>query len=205
MPVIVVANPKGGVGKSTLATNIAGYLASRGHAVMLGDVDRQQSARQWLALRPPQLPAIKGWDVAADDIVRPPKGTTHVVLDTPAGLHGKRLDALMRIADRMLIPLQPSLFDIQATHAFVRVLRAHKRGAEVKLGLVGMRVHERTKANEQLNNYLATLPVPVLGWLRDTQNYVQLAARGLTLWDVAPSRVERDLEQWAPLQAWVNA
>ena len=205
MPVIVIANPKGGVGKSTLATNIAGYLASRGHAVMLGDVDRQQSARQWLALRPPQLPAIKGWDVAADDIVRPPKGTTHVVLDTPAGLHGKRLDALMRIADRMLIPLQPSLFDIQATHAFVRVLRAHKRGAEVKLGLVGMRVHERTKANEQLNNYLATLPVPVLGWLRDTQNYVQLAARGLTLWDVAPSRVERDLEQWAPLQAWVNA
>ena len=205
MPVIVVANPKGGVGKSTLATNIAGYLAARGHTVMLGDVDRQQSARQWLALRPPQLPGIKGWDVAADDIVRPPKGTTHVVLDTPAGLHGKRLDALMRIADRMLIPLQPSLFDIQATHAFVRVLRAHKRGAEVKLGLVGMRVHERTKANEQLNNYLATLPVPVLGWLRDTQNYVQLAARGLTLWDVAPSRVERDLEQWAPLQAWVNA
>ncbi len=159
----------------------------------------------WLALRPPQLPAIKGWDVAADDIVRPPKGTTHVVLDTPAGLHGKRLDALMRIADRMLIPLQPSLFDIQATHAFVQQLRAHKRGAEIKLGLVGMRVHERTKANEQLNNYLATLPVPVLGWLRDTQNYVQLAARGLTLWDVAPSRVERDLEQWAPLQAWVNA
>ena len=205
MPVIVVANPKGGVGKSTLATNIAGYLASRGHAVMLGDVDRQQSARQWLALRPPQLPAIKGWDVAADDIVRPPKGTTHVVLDTPAGLHGKRLDALMRIADRMLIPLQPSLFDIQATHAFVQQLRAHKRGAEIKLGLVGMRVHERTKANEQLNNYLATLPVPVVGWLRDTQNYVQLAARGLTLWDVAPSRVERDLEQWAPLQAWVNA
>ena len=204
MPVIVVANPKGGVGKSTLATNIAGYLASRGHAVMLGDVDRQQSARQWLALRPPQLPAIKGWDVAADDIVRPPKGTTHVVLDTPAGLHGKRLDALMRIADRMLIPLQPSLFDIQATHAFVRVLRAHKRGAEVKLGLVGMRVHERTKANEQLNNYLATLPVPVLGWLRDTQNYVQLAARGLTLWDVAPSRVERDLEQWQPLADWIG-
>jgi len=204
MPVIVVANPKGGVGKSTLATNIAGCLAAAGHAVMLGDVDRQQSARQWLALRAPQLPVIHGWDVAGNDIVRPPKGTTHVVLDTPAGLHGKRLEAVMRIADRILIPLQPSLFDIQATHVFVAALREHRRAGEVQLGLVGMRVREHTRANEQLHQYLSTLPVPVVGWLRDTQNYVQLAARGLTLWDVAPSRVERDLEQWQPLRAWVE-
>jgi chromosome partitioning protein len=205
MPVIVVANPKGGVGKSTLATNIAGCLAAAGHRVMLGDVDRQQSARQWLRLRPPQLPAISSWDVSTDETLRPPKGVTHVVLDTPAGLHGKRLEAVMRVADRMLIPLQPSLFDIQATHAFVQAVRGQRRGAEIKLGLVGMRVREHTRANEQLHQYLATLPVPVVGWLRDTQNYVQLAARGLTLWDVAPSRVERDLEQWGPLAAWVRA
>jgi chromosome partitioning protein len=204
MPVIVVANPKGGVGKSTLATNVAGCLAAAGHSVMLGDVDRQQSSRQWLAARPPGLRPIQGWEVAADDIVRPPKGTTHVVLDTPAGLHGKRLDAVMKIADRILIPLQPSLFDIQATHAFVQALRAQRRGHEVQLGLVGMRVREHTKAVEQLLQYLSTLPVPVVAWLRDTQNYVQLAAHGLTLWDVAPSRVERDLEQWAPLAAWVG-
>jgi chromosome partitioning protein len=207
MPVIVVANPKGGAGKSTLATNIAGCLAAAGHAVMLGDIDRQQSARQWLALRQaitPPPPAIRGWDVAADTLVRPPKGTTHVVLDTPAGLHGKRLDAVLRIADRLLIPLQPSLFDIQATHAFVRAVREHRRGADLALGLVGMRVREHTRANEQLHHYLSTLPVPVVGWLRDTQNYVQLAARGLTLWDVAPSRVVRDLAQWEPLVAWIS-
>ena len=205
MPVIVVANPKGGVGKSTLSTNIAGCLAAAGHSVMLGDVDRQQSARQWLALRPAQLPVVRGWDVSPDEVLRPPKGTTHVVLDTPAGINGKRLDAVMRIADRLLIPLQPSLFDIQATHVFVRELRQHRRGAEIKLGLVGMRVREHTRANEQLNTYLATLPVPVVAWLRDTQNYVQLAAHGLTLWDVAPSRVERDMEQWAALQQWIKA
>ena len=204
MPVIVVANPKGGVGKSTLATNVAGCLAAAGHAVMLGDVDRQQSSAQWLQLRPATAAAIGGWDVAADHLVRPPKGTTHVVLDTPAGLHGKRLDAVMRIADRMLIPLQPSLFDIQTTHAFVRALRGHSRSGQVKLGLVGMRVREHTKANEQLHSYLATVPVPVVAWLRDTQNYVQLAAHGLTLWDVAPSRVERDLQQWAALSEWAR-
>ena len=204
MPVIVIANPNGGVGKSTLATNVAGCLAAAGHAVMLGDADRQQSVRQWLALRPPQAPRISGWDVASEDIVRPPKGTTHVVLDTPAGLHGKRLEAVLRIADRLVVPLQPSLFDIRATHAFLDELRAHKRGAGIETVLVGNRVREHTRANEQLHRYVETLPVPVLAWLRETQNYVQLAAHGLTLFDFAPGRVERDLEQWLPLTAWLR-
>lgn len=204
MPVIVVANPKGGVGKSTLATNVAGCLAAAGQAVMLGDVDRQQSARQWLALRPPSLPRIAGWDVAHDDVVRPPRGTSHVVLDTPAGLHGKRLEAVLKIADRMLVPLAASLFDIQATHAFLNLVRQHRRAPDIELGLVAMRVREHTRAHDQLHQYLDSLGVPVVAWLRDTQNYVQLAAHGLTLWDVAPSRVERDLEQWAALAAWVR-
>ena len=202
MPVIVVANPKGGVGKSTLATNLAGALAHQGRAVMLGDVDRQQSSRQWLARRPPALPVIRGWELHPDDVVRPPKGTTHVVLDTPAGMHGKRLDNVMKAADKLVIPLQPSLFDIQATHAFLAELRAHKRADRVAFGVIGMRVREGTISNEQLHRYLESLGVPVLGFLRDTQNYVQLAARGLTLWDVAPSRVERDLPQWQPLLQW---
>ncbi|MEO5734080.1 MAG: ParA family protein [Rubrivivax sp.] len=208
MPVIVVANPKGGVGKSTLATNLAGALAAAGRSVMLGDIDRQQSARQWLDARNHNgagtLPLIHGWDVRSDSIVKPPQGTTHVVLDTPAGLHGKRLTAVLKSADRVLIPLQPSMFDIQATHAFVNTLRDHPRAADLQLGLVGMRVREHTRANDQLHHYLDTLSVPVVAWLRDTQNYVQLAARGLTLWDVAPSRVERDLEQWQPLMQWVE-
>lgn len=204
MPVIVVANPKGGVGKSTLATNLAGALAQRGHAVMLGDVDRQQSTRRWLALRPPNLPPIRGWELAHDEIVRPPRGTTHVVLDTPAGLSGTRLDEVLRIADKLLVPLQPSLFDIQASHAFVRALAAHKRSEKVRVGVIGMRVREGTIAADQLRHFLDALDVPVLTLLRDTQLYVQLAARGATLWDIAPSRVERDLAQWQPLLEWAS-
>jgi chromosome partitioning protein len=202
MPVIVVANPKGGVGKSTVATNLAGALARAGHPVMLGDVDRQQSARQWLGLRPAALPSIQGWDIARDDVVRPPKGTTHVVLDTPAGLHGSKLDAVLKIADRVLVPLQPSLFDIQASHAFVQALREQRRG--VKVAVIGNRVREGTIAADQLRQFLDTLGVPVLTMLRDTQLYVQLAARGATLWDVAPSRAERDLEQWQPILHWAR-
>lgn len=205
MPVIVVANPKGGVGKSTLSTNVAGYFASRGHAVMLGDVDRQQSARTWLSLRPAGLAIIRAWEVAHDEIVRPPKGTTHVVLDTPAGLHGKRLDEVMKLADKILIPLQPSIFDIHATHEFVRQLLAHKRSDRVKVAVVGMRTREGTLSSEQLRGFLEKLGVPVLGFLRDTQNYVHLAAQGLTVWDVAPGKVERDLAQWGPVTAWLDA
>lgn len=204
MPVIVVANPKGGVGKSTLATHLAGWFARQGHAVMLGDTDRQHSSRQWLALRPAGLPAIRGWDLDAGDIARPPRGTTHVVLDTPAGLHGKRLDELMKIADKVLVPLQPSLFDIQATHAFVGALREHRRADKVSIGVVGNRSREGTLSREQLHQFLDTLAVPVLGYLRDAQIYVQLAAHGLTLWDVAPSRAARDLEQWQPILDWAD-
>lgn len=205
MPVIVVANPKGGVGKSTFATNLAGALAHRGRAVMIGDTDRQQSTRQWLNVRPDHLPRIQGWDFGKDDVARPPKGITHVVLDTPAGLHGKDLVAVMRHADMVIVPLQASLFDIQATHAFIRELATLKRAPHVRIGLVGTRVREITLAADQLKVFLGDLGLPVLGMLRDTQNYVQLAARGLTLWDVGQSRVERDLEQWTNILDWVGA
>jgi chromosome partitioning protein len=114
------------------------------------------------------------------------------------------MEAVLRIADRLLIPLQPSLFDIQATHHFVQLLQAHPRAGDIDARLVAVRVRDHTISFEQLQHYLATLPLPVVAALRDTQNYVQAAARGLTLWDVAPSRVERDLAQWAPLQAWLQ-
>jgi chromosome partitioning protein len=205
MPVIVVANPKGGVGKSTLSTQIAGYLAARGHAVMLGDVDRQQSSRTWLGLRPAAAATITPWDVAHDAVVRPPKGTTHVVLDTPAGIHNQRLDEVMKLADKVLVPLQPSIFDIHATHGFLRELQANRRSDKVQMGIIGMRMKEGTISADQLRSFLGTLAVPVVGFLRDTQNYVHLAARGLTLWDVAPSRVARDIEQWHPILDWIDS
>lgn len=204
MPVVVIANPKGGVGKSTLATNIAGYWASRGHAVMLGDVDRQQSARLWLDLRPEAARPIARWEVQGSFIVRPPRDTTHVVLDTPAGLRGLQLADVLRHADRVLVPMQPSIFDIYATREFIDELAAASGRRELPVGLVGMRVDERTLAAEQLRRFTTELGLPVLAMLRQTQNYVQLAARGLTLFDVAPGRVQRDLDQWQDLCDWLD-
>jgi len=206
MPVIVVANPKGGVGKSTLATNLAGYFASRGHAVLLGDIDRQQSVRAWLDIRPPQAAPIKSWDVSEDFVARPPKGTSHVVLDTPAGLHGWRLNDVLKIADKVLVPLQPSIFDILATQDFLRRLaqEAAVREGQIDVGIIGMRVDARTRSAEQLQRFIEGLNLPVLSYLRDTQNYVQLAAHGLSLWDISIARVQRDIAQWQAIISWVD-
>jgi chromosome partitioning protein len=205
MTIIVVANPKGGVGKSTLATNVAGYLAKAGHAVMLGDADRQQSSGTWLSLRPDQARPIAGWDASVGEALKPPRGTTHVVLDTPAGLHGRHLKEVLRRADKLLIPLQPSIFDIYATRAFLDELQERRKTAALDIGVVCMRVDERTIAADKLQEFVAGLGLPVLGHLRDTQNYIHLAARGLSLFDVQPARVARDLEQWQPICSWLGS
>ena len=204
MPVVVIANPKGGVGKTTLATNVAGYYASQGHAVMLGDVDRQQSSRLWLGLRPAGARPISTWEANANQVVKPPKGATHVVLDTPGGLYGGQFNEIMKVADKVIVPLQPSVFDIFATRAFLDQLAEHRHAGKMQVGIVGMRVDSRTIAADKLREFVESLGLPVLGYLRDTQNYIHLAARGLTLFDVAPSRVEKDREQWRGICVWLH-
>lgn len=207
MKSFLIANPKGGVGKSTLATNLAGYFAGRGYRVMLGDIDRQQSSREWLRMRPPALPRIETWEVEADKPARPPADTTHVVLDTPAGIHGKRLAQVLKRVRHVIVPLQPSIFDILATRQFLDILLKEK---EVRkhpgfVAVVGMRVDARTLAARELERFLGGLNLPVLAHLRDTQNYVQAAAHGMTIFDLPAYRASQDWEQWQPLLQWAES
>lgn len=206
MKSFLIANPKGGSGKSTLATNLAGYFARCGHRVMLGDTDRQQSAREWLAIRPNTLPTIRTWNVEKDLPARPPKDTTHVVLDTAAGLHGKTLERMLKQVDHIIVPVQPSLFDILATRHFLDALLEEKtvRKERTFVAVVGMRVDARTRAAGELERFLASYDSPFLTCLRDTQLYVQLAANGMTLFDLSASRAEKDMAQWRPIIDWVD-
>jgi len=206
MKSFLIANPKGGSGKSTLATNLAGYFAHSGCQVMLGDIDRQQSAREWLRLRPSTLPPILPWEIERDKPARPPRGTSHVVLDTPAGLHGKQLDRVLKQVNRVIVPVQPSLFDILATRHFLEALLEEKavRKAQAFVAVIGMRVDARTRAAGELERFLSSYELPVLAYLRDTQLYVQAAANGLTLFDLSRARVGKDLEQWQPIIDWVG-
>jgi chromosome partitioning protein len=172
---------------------------------MLGDADRQQSSRLWLRLRPPEARSISSWDVGEGQLAKPPRGTTHVVLDTPAGLYGKVMQETLRIADKVVVPLSPSIFDIYATRAFLDELAQHRKAGQMQVGIVGTRVDSRTIAAEKLQEFVEGLGLPVLGFLRPTQNYVHLAARGLTLSDVSAGKVERDLEQWQGIWRWLDA
>lgn len=205
MPVVMIANPKGGVGKSTLATQVAGYFASCGHAVMLGDVDVQQSSRLWLGLRPPEATPIASWDLGSQRTARPPRGTSHVVLDTPAGLQGARLEEMLKISSKLIVPVQPSIFDMMATRQFLQHVGVQARQRRLKVGLVGMRVDARTIAADKLREFMAEHDWPVLAMLRDTQNYIHLSARGLTLFDVPAPRVAADLAQWQGLCRWLDS
>ena len=202
----LIANPKGGSGKSTLATHLAGYFAQSGRRVMLGDLDRQQSSREWLKIRSEELPQISGWSAEKDQPLRPPKDTTHVVLDTPAGLHGKALEKALRQVGKVIVPVQPSLFDMLATRHFLETLLQEKavRKEKTFVAVVGMRVDARTRAAGELERFLASWDLPVLGHVRDSQLYVQLAASGMTLFDLPESRVGRDMEQWRPILEWLE-
>jgi chromosome partitioning protein len=206
MPVIAVLNPKGGVGKTTLATNVAGYFASLERETMLGDVDRQASAKAWLDMRPAAAAPIRNWELDGK-VARPPRGVTHVVLDTPAQIDAATLAAVLKVADRVLIPLQPSMFDILATQRFIEELGALSqsiRRLPESVAVVGMRVDPRTRAADQLARFVSQLGLPVAGYLRDTQNYVHLAAHGLSVFDVPAQRVDADLATWRPLVAWLE-
>ncbi len=138
--------------------------------------------------------------------MRPPRGTTHAVLDTPAGLHGWRFKEVLALADKVIVPLQPSIFDIYATRDFLDQLleQPPRRQDADRPGRHARRTPARWRPTG-CSEFVAGLGVPVLGELRDTQNYVQLAARGLTLFDIAPGRVQRDLEQWQPICEWLDA
>lgn len=206
MKTILIANPKGGSGKTTLATNLSGYLANRGGRVLLVDLDRQRSATDWLARRPDELPGIRGWNSQRDKKAMGESKPDWLVVDSPAGMHGDKLTNALKRAERVIVPVQPSAFDMAATQNFLEVLRNEKsvRKEKIEVAMIGMRVDARTRAAADLSAFLGEAGFPVLTLLRDAQVYVQVAGEGLSLFDMAPSRIVREVEQWQPLLDWLE-
>ena len=206
MPVIAVVNRKGGSGKSTFAAHVAAWCARQGHSVMLGDVDRQQSSRAWLRRRDAALPQIAPWAMDQKNMLRVPTGITHVVLDTPGGLHGFELARVVMFADAIVMPVCASMFDREsaaACHAELMTLPRVSTG-RCRLATVGMRIDGRTNAAAVLAQWSQALDIPFIGALRETQLYVRSLEKGLTIFDLPPSQAAADLAQWAPILEWMR-
>lgn len=206
MPVIAVINRKGGSGKSTMATHLAAWLAHQNLAVMLGDVDKQQSTRAWLKRRSSALPAIVPWALDQKNVLKVPAGVTHVVLDTPGGMQGFDLARVVMSADAIVMPVCNSMFDRESAASCHAELLSLPRVASgrCKLGVVGMRLDARTKAADTLREWAGTLNVPFLGVLRETQIYVKSLDNGVTVFDAAPGVHAPDLLQWEPILNWLR-
>jgi chromosome partitioning protein len=205
MQTILVANPKGGSGKTTVATNVAGWLAGKRQRVVLADHDPQQSASQWLTRRPALFPPIIGQGVHGRKGDLKGFDPQWEVIDSPAGLHGESLRDAVRAADVLLVPVSPSAFDMDATRHFLETIADYKpvKRGDLPIGLIAMRVDARTKSAAELDDFLKGLGHTLVTHLRDTQVYVHCARDGATVFDLPRSRAEQDWEQWRPLTRWI--
>lgn len=206
MKTFLVANPKGGSGKTTLATNLAGYFANRGRHVVLSDLDRQASSLSWLERRSEKnVPLIHALNARGGNLQS--LSAQINIIDSPAGLRGDKLGAAVKAADWVIVPMQSSIFDVNATKDFLAVLQEEKavRKARTFVAMVGVRIDGRTKAARQLEDYLAESGFPVVAFLRNAQVYARAAEEGLSIFDMPSSRVTRDLQQWSTLLQWIRA
>ncbi|MFT5395528.1 MAG: chromosome partitioning protein [Gammaproteobacteria bacterium] len=212
MRTILVLNPKGGSGKSTLATNIASYFSINGKKVTLADCDPQGSSQDWLNVRSDKQSPINN-AVLAKGSLQVPQDTDILVMDTPAGVTDKRLSKFLSQAQTMVMPVIASPIDIRAAERFLAELFSLKGSIsnKIKIATVANRVREDTLIAAKLEYYLDKLKLPdgkrlpFMTMLRQSQNYIHAAERGLSIFELPPSKTYYDREQWEPLLRWLNS
>ncbi|MFQ5548947.1 MAG: AAA family ATPase [Woeseia sp.] len=210
---IVILNPKGGCGKTTLATNLASYFATHGPPPTLVDCDPRGYSMRWLDKRPDHRPKIHG--VAAETFyARPDKrsrlrawpGSTYLILDLPAALSTDQLFDQTYDANSILIPVVPSEIDIYAAASFIAdlLLFAQLDRRKGNLAIIANRTRQNTRSYSMLMRFLRSLEIPVVAQLRDSQNYVHAAANGIGICEMPLYRAEKDMEQLDSIVAWLE-
>jgi chromosome partitioning protein len=207
MKTVLVASSKGGVGKTTLSTNLAAHFANAGKRTVLVDADRQGSSRHWAEKRASMEHAVLPLDGTRRDWDRRlPGDAEHVVVDAAAGAHGAELAHFLVVADAVVVPVLPSTIDIEATVPFLDTLAKHPRirKGTLPVGLVGNRLRPWTNSSQQSMDLLRSWPYPLVAELRDTQAYVLMAGLGRSLFDYQSQQVREHQADWTPLLRWLK-
>jgi chromosome partitioning protein len=215
MQKILVINSKGGCGKTTLATNIASYFATNQLSTALLDFDPQGSSTRWLKLRSESKPAIYGSHVADKKnttgktrsfLMSVPAETERVIFDAPARVSAEELNELILQVDVIIIPVLPSSIDIHAVTRFIEelLITGKVRQKGIGVGIVDNRAKKTTRTYRSLERFLKSLKLPFITTLRDTQNYVLAAERGIGVSEMWDKRTDNDKEQWEPLMRWLD-
>jgi chromosome partitioning protein len=204
---ILVMNPKGGCGKSTIATNIASWYAAQGRQVALADFDPQGSSMDWVRVRPEDAPRITGVAAFEDGLRAVPRNAEVVVIDAPARSHGREVTELVRRAETVLVPVLPSPIDMRAAANFIAELLEVGRVArqQAKIAVVANRIKENTVSFDELDAFLRKSGVPYVATLRDAQNYVRAYGRGLGIFELPQYLAWPDWEHWLPLTDWLES
>lgn len=212
MQKIVILNPKGGSGKTTIATNLASYFAVEGLRPTLMDMDAQGSSTHWLSKRVKDQPLIHG--IAAFErntgmtrsfATRLPLDTQRLVVDTPAAVEAQKLPDVTRNATAVLVPVLPSDIDIHAAAKCISnlLLIAKFQREDQRIAVIANRVKKQTLIYKSLMKFLDNLQIPVIATLRDSQAYIRSAETGYGIFEMKPNLVREDLEQWLPLVGWL--
>ncbi|MEL7298705.1 MAG: AAA family ATPase [Pseudomonadota bacterium] len=210
---IVVVNPKGGSGKTTIATNLASYFALQGARPTLVDYDPQGSSMHWLDSRDASLPNIHGIAAFQQNMrvtrsfqLRIPDDCRCVIVDSPAGFTPAQMRDITRGAHKVLMPVLPSRFDTHAASRSIAdlLLVAKLDRGKRQLGIVANRTRQNTRYFETLMRFLTSLDIPVATVLRDTQAYVRASEAGLGLFDLKSHERIKERPAWTQLIDFLN-
>ncbi len=202
---ILVVNPKGGCGKTTIATNLASYYAIWDVPTALVDFDPQKSSLEWLDARPADASPIQGLS-GESGVIEPHEDTVRIIYDAPARTDTAKVGELIKVTDAVIIPVLPSAIDMRSAARFLSELLIKHRIRESKtpVAVVGNRVHSNYLSSMALERFLNKVDIPFITSFRETQNYVRAADQGIGIFEMIPSMVNQDLEQWRPLINWIE-